>query len=458
MGSIFSDCKPQLEEIKINRIRPIYYLGCKSSVVSDIEAAINDVDPTRGRVCDLFSGTGVVGAALSSTRQVTAVDIQEYSRVLSSALLSPHRLNHQEIEVITESIARNKLLAEIVACIYPLVEYEAECINSAISGNPTSLIELLESPPLESCEEMHCENSSSSLTNEKHRVVTMLKARGLWNSPNTTVLRHFGGIYFSFHQSALLDAILTNAYSFTEKHCDTLTAAALSTASVLVNTIGKQFAQPIRPRNKNGTVKSSLAKVVLRDRSIDTMRTYRTWLLQYAAQPESFGDHISMRQDYCAALKQHGKTFSVVYADPPYTRDHYSRFYHVLETMCLRDNPTVSRVVKKGKLELSRGAYRENRHQSPFCIRSTAPNAFDELFKISRLNDLPLVLSYSPHEAGDGTHPRVVSTSQILDIAHSHYKNVQLINVDGVVHNKLNRNDLKLRERDNAEILIKCFR
>ena len=28
-----------------------------------------------------------------------------------------------------------------------------------------------------------------------------------------------------------------------------------------------------------------------------------------------------------------------VYADPPYTRDHYSRFYHVLETLALRDDP-----------------------------------------------------------------------------------------------------------------------
>ena len=42
---------------------------------------------------------------------------------------------------------------------------------------------------------------------------------------------------------------------------------------------------------------------------------------------------------------------SVVYADPPYTRDHYSRYYHLLDTLLLYDYPDP---VGKGQYRLDR--------------------------------------------------------------------------------------------------------
>ena len=53
----------------------------------------------------------------------------------------------------------------------------------------------------------------------------------------------------------------------------------------------------------------------------------------------------------------------------------------------------------------SRGLYRTDRHQSPFCIKSTAPGAFAELFAGAR--GLPMLLSYSPF-VKDG-HPRMMT-------------------------------------------------
>ena len=225
-----------------------------------------------------------------------------------------------------------------------------------------------------------------------------------------------------------------------------------------MNTVGKQFAQPIQPRNKSGAVKPGLVKVVQRDRSLDTLKLYQLWLSKYATLPRAIGRSQALRHDYLDAITQYGSVFSAIYADPPYTRDHYSRFYHVLETMCLRDNPAISKVMKDGSLISSRGAYREDRHQSDFCIRSAAPAAFELLFKAAREHDLPMVLSYSPHEADDGTHPRVVSISKIVEIANQHYHRVEVCSVEGVTHNILNRSELKLKKRDHAEVLIKCFR
>ena len=451
-----TDSRIQVNE-QASAFRPIYYLGCKTSFTSAIKTAIDEVDPSGGRLVDLFSGTGSVGAALGAYREVTTVDVQEYSRVLCSAVLSPPALSRADIASVVACALRDETVKQALWCLQPLIEHERECIDAAAIGDFTALVELIESPPLAVRATSEFVAPSTRLDDAAREVLHRFHETVLWQSAETTVSRYFGGLYFSFTQAAMLDALLTVADSSEEQRRNTLKAAALSTASQLVNTVGKQFAQPIRPRNKSGAVKPSLVKIVQRDRSLDALELYQTWLGRYAALPMAIGRPQALRQDYLDAIAQNGSTFSVIYADPPYTRDHYSRFYHVLETMCLRDNPAISQVMKGGNLVPSRGAYREDRHQSDFCIRSTAPAAFEALFRAARLHNLPLVLSYSPHEADDGTHPRVVSMSQIIELANQHYNRVEICAVNGVTHNLLNRSGLKLKTRDQAEIILKCY-
>lgn len=443
---------------KADAFRPIYYLGCKTSFTSAIKAAIDDVDPGGGRLVDLFAGTGSVGAAFGATREVTTVDVQEYSRVLCSAVLSPSALSQTEIKDIGARALCDETANQVLWCLQPLIEHESQCIDAAVMGNVSALVELIESPPLAVRATSELAAPSTRFDNATREVLHRFHGAGLWQSKKTTVSRYFGGLYFSFAQAAMLDAVLSVADSSGEQNSDTVKAAVLSTASQLVNTVGKQFAQPIQPRNKSGAVKPGLVKVVQRDRSLDVLELFQAWLSRYAELPRAIGRPETLRQDYLDAIAQNASSYSVIYADPPYTRDHYSRFYHVLETMCLRDNPAISQVMKDGKRIPSRGAYREDRHQSEFCIRSTAPAAFDALFKSAREHDLPLVLSYSPHETGDGTHPRVVSMNQIVELARAHYDRVEVCVVEGATHNKLNSSELTLKTRDHAEILLKCFK
>ena len=439
----------------VSDFRPIYYLGCKTSFAEAIKIAIDDVDPSGGRLCDLFAGTGAVSAAVGVSREVTAVDIQEYSRVICAAVLKPAKLTTKQILSATEEVAKSQKTAELLRCLKPLIAYERDCIVAASEGNAVPLVELLESPALTAYQ--MGETPDSRLGQAMRKVADCLQAAGLWQSPDTTVTRHFGGIYFSFTQSVMLDGMLSLADSPNADAGNTLKAAALSTASQIVNTVGKQFAQPLRPRNKSGEVKPGLVKIVQRDRVIDALGAYLSWLGKYAALKPAVGKPECIRADYLQGLGRGGIAYSVCYADPPYTRDHYSRFYHVLETMCLRDDPDVSSVKKNGEVTASRGLYRQDRHQSPFCIRSAAPGAFDALFRATRERNVPLVLSYSPHESGDGTHPRVVSMNMIIDLAKCHYDRVEIMTIDGSIHNNLNRIDLKLKTREHAEVIVKCY-
>lgn len=75
----------------------------------------------------------------------------------------------------------------------------------------------------------------------------------------------------------------------------------------------------------------------------------------------------------------------LVYIDPPYTGEQYSRFYHVLETVCKYDNP---------ELEF-KGLYRTDRFTSPFSLRTKVFDEFDKLFSILASKDKKIVLSYS---------------------------------------------------------------
>lgn len=434
--------------------RPIYYLGCKTAFSAPIVEAINRVDPTGGPVCDLFSGTGAIGVALAPSRRVTTVDVQEYSRVLCSAQLNPPGITQAAARAHADSATSSPLFHQLRECVAPLISFEESAIASSLEGQTADLVDLVESPPLVID---GAEIVNKRLARARSAARAALVKVGLWNCADSTVSSYFGGTYFSFRQSAALDAILSYGHASESSAKDTLLAAALSTASSLVNTVGKQFAQPVRPREKSGHIKNNLGKAVHRDRSLDAGQTYLNWMRRYSELPKTHHRHETLKMSFEEALESQGNAFSVVYADPPYTRDHYSRFYHVLETMCLRDAPAISTVTRKSYFGPSRGAYRADRHQSPFCIRSAAPGALEDLCIRTRLLGLPLVLSYSPHEAGDGTHPRVMSASDILRIARQSFGRVDVQLLDGSSHNQLNRSDLELTKRLHAEMIVECY-
>jgi adenine-specific DNA-methyltransferase len=432
--------------------KPLYYLGCKASISSTIRDAIDSVDSSRGRACDLFAGSGAVAAALSRSRSVTAVDVQEYARVVCAAQLNPAATS-RELALVADEVAGSELFKQLQYCLADLIALEKEAAISAKAGEFDDITALIETKPILFSA---AEQGRGRLVSARKMACARLVDAGLWRNADSTVCRYFGGVYFSYHQAAYLDAALCHASRQHGQKRNTLLSAVLSTASAMVNTVGKQFAQPIRPRDKAGRVKYSLVSSAVRDRDIDVRALHEEWLAEYGSLTGTNRRHEAIRGDYLDVLSRKGRDFSVLYADPPYTRDHYSRFYHVLETMCLRDEPEVTTTNRNGQREPSRGVYRENRHQSPFCVRSMAPSAFEALFKEARRFSLPLVLSYSPSEEGDGTHPRVVSASQIVSIARSSYGSVDVHYLNSKRHNKHNRIELDLANRPHAEMLLIC--
>lgn len=74
----------------------------------------------------------------------------------------------------------------------------------------------------------------------------------------------------------------------------------------------------------------------------------------------------------------------IVYADPPYTSDHYSRYYHLYDTLLKYDYPDAIGI----------GRYRSDRFISDFSIKTKILAAMNRLISNTAKLGARLVLSY----------------------------------------------------------------
>lgn len=124
-------------------------------------------------------------------------------------------------------------------------------------------------------------------------------------------------------------------------------------------------------------------------------------------------ENLSLNMDYKNMLNS-GLVDNVdcFYLDSPYTSDQYSRFYHVLETICRYDNP---------KLEY-KAKYRTDRIKSEFCYKKNAKEEFENIIKFCASKKSSLVISYSNHG--------VLAIEEIEKIAKIYYDNVVVKYID----------------------------
>jgi adenine-specific DNA methylase len=438
-------------------VKTVHYLGSKARMLSPIKQYIDELTNGNGRICDLFCGSGVVSEYLLQQYDVLAVDIQNYSKVYCEARLLglPKEFDYQGmIAEIKESEDRGNNLRLFKS----ILEYEDECMKSLVSGKLEPIYEIIEKGSLYAyLNDMPY--SETDISTSLKMVFSKIKDDREVDpqSLDSIVTRYYGGLYFSFRQAIDIDAISSYAFSQDERVRNAILAALMGATTDIVNTIGKQFAQPLKVRNKDGSLKKNLAKKIIADRSLDVFDRFEEWMQYYVELPQNKHNFEIVCDDYVEVLKQlQPGDVEVIYADPPYTRYHYSRYYHILETICLHDNPQISTTFPNGKGGLSRAIYRNDRHQSPFCIKSKAPKAFDDLFKLANRAQASVVLSYSPFDANSGATPRLLSIEDIIDIAKKYYKDVSVVSPGQFMHSRFNKQDNNYEINYDAERLIIC--
>ena len=429
--------------------RTLNYLGSKLRLLDFIEDKVLDVTPKDAAVCDLFAGSGCVSRKLSRLHPVVSCDIQGYSKVIVEALLKKCELDDNAVDLFFEKI--NSETAQALRNAFsPLIELERDAIESKNLEVLTCILEY------GSVEVFDIQHSVSSLSDYLCIVSKRLETEKL-NDVRSLISRYYGGVYFSYKQAVEIDIILEGINRFVSEDKRALfLAALLSTASDIVVTVGKHFAQPIKARDSKGKIKKTVYNKAVKDKTIDVLALYREWLIKYRELTKNDYQHIVLQGDFEQCLKTLPENVKTVYADPPYTRDHYSRYYHVLETLTLRDTPKISKVTIHGSTHVSNGIYREDRHQSPFCIKSKALGAFRKMFELTSVSGRNLLLSYSPYDETKKSHPRVVTIQQLISLAREYFTNIEIVSAGSFKHNKLNSTEHFLEASDEAELLIVC--
>lgn len=333
-------------------------MGSKAKIIRYISDGINSVHDS-GFVCDLFAGAGSLAGAIGNEVPFVSNDIQNYSRVISRCYLD--RVSENFLSLDPEH----------------LVEMASKHFETEYSRLPSNL-EYLETDDLE--EFNRVERANQNLLNTVE------------DRPYVLFTRCYSGTWWSAIQCLWIDAIrraadeLKKTSALSEADFSVILTALMHAMAYCSQGTG-HFAQ-----YRDAKTMSSMRDIsIYRRKKMDELfvrklTSLREWNFKNVASGGNFRLSSDDYQD-CLARFEGG----TIYADPPYAFVHYSRFYHALETLVLYDYPKLQ--VKGGKIV--KGRYREQRHQSPFSIKSLVPGAFRRLFEGSSVSSSNLVLSYS---------------------------------------------------------------
>ena len=138
------------------------------------------------------------------------------------------------------------------------------------------------------------------------------------------------------------------------------------------------------------------------------------------------------------------------YADPPYTAQQYSRFYHLLESYA---SPNHIQLMQQNN-QPTQGLIppRQDRHQSRFSKKGTIHDAFVDLIDLSIECDANLAISYSTPRL---MIARMMSLTELVELLQSSFE-VDEIRFD---HQYREFNKAELSDKAEAlDVLLLCRR
>lgn len=377
----------------------IKYMGSKKPILSFITNAIRKITPDDKWVCDLFSGSCSVSAALRREYNFLSNDIQEYSKILACTYFSD--LSNYDAKDLKEEI-----IIDAQRHVFKFMQkFENYFYNyySIHKIEDYQKIELLQRNLLQAEFDMDYHLFS----------------------------KYYSGTYWSFEQCVWIDSLRKAAENYTNSQIYyAIISSIMHCMSYTTQSTG-HFAQ-YRDGNSESSVENIITyrqkKVpeIFANKFIELITSLDNSLLKLKTTTLSY--------EKCLDYVPIGST---IYADPPYAPVHYSRFYHALETLVKYDYPNIEH----------KGRYRSDRHQSPFSQKGNALNAFEILFEKIISKKCQMVLSYS--------NCGVVKISELIDLCHyyfekEHYKlSIQRLNHK---HSTMGRFDDG--DRDVIEYLI----
>ncbi|WP_447586527.1 DNA adenine methylase [Pseudoxanthomonas mexicana] len=433
-----------LVEVPSPVFRPIQYLGSKLRSIDLLLDATNHLYQTGDRVFDVFSGSTVVSQAFSNAGcAVTAVDASPCCARLARALLSIDRSTGSRSMPHASMVVKEASDALINPELKVLAQAERKAMQDP-SGH--DLAKFSRDVP-----QVWRKSKGKKWLEGIDKVAGK---NAFCRVPIVTT--HYAGTYFGVQQAIAIDAIRTEIERLRRADAisawieDALVSALFSAMSRAVFSAGKHFAQPMieSPGRNDAFYRSRL----LADRSVDIASAFVSAAdsIDAAAKHGNhavYGDPVEDIYDKLLSAKP-----VMVYADPPYTAQQYSRFYHVLDVVA--DYRTPQLQMANGKV--TKGLYGQNRYKSPYSSKRSAAGAFEQLVETAKIAGSSLAISYSLTAAGNTGNARMISLEGLKAICKRQYgRKVKEIRL-GHAYRQFNSARNSKNDRNEPEVLIIC--
>lgn len=334
------------------------YMGSKRTMLSNgLGELLIEQCSLGGRFFDLFTGSAAVSCfvAEKTHTKVFCSDLQQYSFFLADAV-----------------IGRNKPLSA------KSTEFLAQWLTKTTNKVLTGKMELL----------MKKEINSGFV--QQSRLLSA-KSKDLF-------VKAYGGYYFSYVQACLLSSLIESSAELGSIQSVGL-AAIIEAASNCAASPG-HTAQPFKPTT-NGLV-------AIRE-------AWSKSIVENVAK--KIDDYASRYANNCGkaytldALKMVSKIKEgdLVFLDPPYSGVHYSRFYHVLES--------VARGIQ-GEVE-GNGRYpsADQRPRSDYSLRSRSYEAFQKLLEAISQKNARAIITFPNGKSSNG-----LNGQQVKELAETYFR------------------------------------
>ena len=353
--------------------RSANYQGSKASFTPAICAIIETHTSTNCFILDLMCGAGSVSGAVSHIRPVIASDAQLFSRNLA---------------IVQGGGMDVKTADHIISSMYPEFKSNFELLKKEIHKDIIKEDKYLNTEITEDiCKEFsQWVLSYERVGNENVDLITLNKKLESYVKNNTKIpgilfTKYYANLFFGIKQTAEIDSLRTAILKLDNPlHQQWALGALTATVSYCAYNYGGHFAQPKMNISNGETIKKSQLKQIIHKRKLSVNHEFSARLLSLAKESENtLHEILDVEGPWEDALLNTkyivGDGEVLVYLDPPYTRDEFSRYYHVLETLMHYNYPTTS---GKASLPLkgTKGRFRSN-----FFTRNKS-NVEDLLFKI----------------------------------------------------------------------------
>lgn len=395
--------------------RSAHYMGSKQSLAPFIGEIVRGRIPVNASILDLMCGSGAATGFFSRTWRTIASDVQRFSRLL--ALVQGGGFSVEKARQLIERVLpiAHDHFAELERIYAADVAFEDRALSSELDEaferdyaawvmnfRQLSGANVMSDPP----------GKEIALRRENPR----LRPYMLFSS-------YYANLFFGVRQSLEIDSLRFAIDQVNDLEDRNWALGVLICAvSACADNYGGHFAQPRVKVENAKEILGKLHKTQLM-RSLSVFQEFSARLLSLAEESETVRFPVTtLDGPWPSAIEEathhFGRGELLVYLDPPYTREEYSRYYHVLETLVLYNYPIVSGralVPEKGG---------QNRYSSEFFTRIPANAARNVSIILTKClsSGWPVLWSYADSGLAD--------MADIVEVVEANCRSVEIFSTD----------------------------